>query len=152
MGTLLAAAQRIRLSESPMRTAGGMVLNKCLQVSKSLPMLTASAARKNHPSHKDGKVLKHQTEIDALSELFNNHTSKLMDSAGAKYRPKPYPGQITLFHTGSMNHSYGWQRIAKGQFVAIQLPTTTDDDMPHLILQPMVEDLARELQQIVLGN
>ena len=69
-----------------------------------------------------------------------------MENAGAKYRPKPYPGQVTLFHTQALDNRYGWHRVAKGGFSAVQLPTGTDDHMPHLIFQPLVENLAREIR------
>ena len=152
MGTLLTAARRVKLSESPVQALGRIILNKCLHMSTSLPRLMARAFGNSDESEQDEEALELDADTDQLSELFNNRTSKLMENAGSNYRPKRYPGQLTLFHTRATDNLYGWHRIAKSGFCAIKLPTKTDEHMPHLILQPSVEDLAKEIRRILMDK
>jgi thioesterase domain-containing protein/acyl carrier protein len=152
MGSLRAAARRVTLSERPGRVLGLMFWNKLLHIPTVLFKPVVGNIGHRLTSQKDEEVMKHRTNTHPLSGLSIDRTRKLMESAGAKYRPKPYPGQVTLFHTGAMDSRHGWHRIANGGYLAIQLPTKFNEHLPHLLSPPLVEELAKEVRQILKKN
>jgi hypothetical protein len=145
-GPLRAALQRAKLSKRPIRTFFSIARDKCCSAWTSLSgrvpgdggRLDTDASATSRPA------------MDPLFSLSNNRASKIMENAAAKYRPKPYSAPITVFYTDALGNYEGWRRIARGKFCARQLPIKTDDDRPHLVLQPMVQELAREIRQILL--
>ena len=150
--TFVAAFQRVRLSKSPTRVMGRIVFNKCLYFCTLLSKRMARNFGSRDESQKTNNALEFNTNQNSLSELARNRTAKLLDYAGMRYRPKAYPGQVTLFYTSGIAARYGWHHVAKGGFFAIQLPRETDEQMPHLIAQPLVNDLAREIRKIFEEN
>ena len=147
MGTLQAAARRVRLSESPARAFSRIIMNRFLHIFTSLSELMTRTFGHGYESQQDENAVEPPVDTNQASDLFNNRTSNLMENAGAKYRPKSYPGHVTLFHTQALGNRYGWHRVARGGFSAVQLPTGSDNHMPHLIFQPLVENLAEEIRK-----
>jgi amino acid adenylation domain-containing protein len=145
-GPLRAALQSAKLSGRPIRTFCSIARDKCCSALTSLSgRVPGDGGRVDTDAPAPSSP-----PIDPLFSLSNNRASRMMENAAAKYRPKPYSGLITVFHTDALRNYEGWRRIARGRFSARQLPIKTDDDKPHLVLQPMVQELAREIRQILL--
>ena len=75
------------------------------------------------------------------------------DLAGTEYKPRPYPGTITVFKPKNnysiySDPSLGWNDIAMESVDLVELPVN-----PHaMLLHPFVNDLARELRTRLTGT
>ena len=148
--TLVAALQRVQQSNSPLGAIGSMIYSK----GRALFGLSPGPGNK-HPSGSDDLENDYADQLlnsdpGTLNELTSTRTGTVLNNAGLKYRPKAYPGAVTLFYTGAIDNRYGWQRLAKGGYSAIQLPIGPDEKMPHLTSPPFVVDLAREIHTLLV--
>jgi hypothetical protein len=72
------------------------------------------------------------------------------DHAGFSYRPKPYPGKLTLFQPKTNYHSLqkpymGWNEFALGGVEVIELPAYPGG----IFVEPYVRDLADKLRACI---